>query len=154
MGLFGKSMEEQVNDALEKVRGQFPGANISATVSDKVVTLRGTAPDIGTKGAIMTAFNALVETENTINQISIPQAAAPAPPTMPPSMASASASAPGAQAAAGARTHDVVAGDTLSGLAKKYYGNASQYMKIFNANRDLLDDPDRIKVGQKLKIPE
>jgi hypothetical protein len=38
-------------------------------------------------------------------------------------------------------------------LAKRYYGNASQYQKIFEANRDTLDNPDRIKVGQKLRIP-
>ena len=48
---------------------------------------------------------------------------------------------------------DSVGGDTLSGIAKKHYGNAGQYMKIFEANRDILDDPNLIKVGQKLKLP-
>ena len=49
--------------------------------------------------------------------------------------------------------HEVIAGDTLSGLAKTYYGNASLYMTIFEANRDILDDPNLIKIGQKLRIP-
>jgi len=49
--------------------------------------------------------------------------------------------------------HVVAAGDTLSKIARKYYGDASQYMQIFEANRDQLKDPDKIKVGQKLKIP-
>ncbi len=49
--------------------------------------------------------------------------------------------------------HDVVSGDTLSKLAKKYYGDPSLYMKIFEANRDVLKDPNLIKVGQKLRIP-
>jgi nucleoid-associated protein YgaU len=49
--------------------------------------------------------------------------------------------------------HEVQAGDTLSKIAKKYYGDASLYMQIFEANTDILKDPNLIKVGQKLKIP-
>lgn len=49
--------------------------------------------------------------------------------------------------------HEVVKGDTLSKLAKKYYGDASLYMQIFEANRDILRDPNLIRVGQKLRIP-
>jgi nucleoid-associated protein YgaU len=49
--------------------------------------------------------------------------------------------------------HEVVAGDTLSKISKQYYGDASLYMKIFEANRNILKDPDLIKVGQKLRIP-
>lgn len=44
-------------------------------------------------------------------------------------------------------------GDTLSKIAKKYLGNAMKYMDIFNLNTDILSDPNRINVGQKLKIP-
>jgi LysM repeat protein len=51
------------------------------------------------------------------------------------------------------RIHKVVAGDTLSKIAKKYYGNANDYMKIFNANQDKLKDPDKIFPGQELIIP-
>lgn len=49
--------------------------------------------------------------------------------------------------------HDVVSGDTLSKLAKHYYGDPGLYMKIFEANRDVLKDPNLIKVGQRLRIP-
>jgi nucleoid-associated protein YgaU len=52
-----------------------------------------------------------------------------------------------------ARTHTVAKGDTLSKIAKTYYGKASLYPKIFDANRDQLDDPDRSQPGQVLKIP-
>ena len=45
-------------------------------------------------------------------------------------------------------------GDTLSAIAKKVLGNANEYMDIFNANRDQLTDPDMIKPGQVLKIPQ
>ncbi len=50
--------------------------------------------------------------------------------------------------------HVVQKGDTLSHLAKHYYGKASLYMKIFEANKDVLKDPNLIKVGQKLRIPK
>jgi nucleoid-associated protein YgaU len=53
-----------------------------------------------------------------------------------------------------AKVYEVVAGDTLSKIAKKYYGDANKYMKIFDANKDQLTDPNKIKVGQKLKIPD
>ncbi len=52
-----------------------------------------------------------------------------------------------------ARYHDVVRGDTLSAIAKQYYGDANQYMKIFEANKPMLSHPDKIYVGQKLRIP-
>jgi uncharacterized protein YidB (DUF937 family) len=59
----------------------------------------------------------------------------------------APASAPQAQ------TYTVVSGDTLSKIAKHYYGNANDWPKIFDANRDKLSNPDRINVGQVLRIP-
>ena len=49
--------------------------------------------------------------------------------------------------------HTVVSGDTLSKLAKRYLGDANAYMKIFEANKDTLKDPNMIKVGQQLTIP-
>ena len=49
--------------------------------------------------------------------------------------------------------HVVVKGDTLSKIAKKYYGDPSLYPQIFEANRDILTDPDKIQIGQKLRIP-
>ena len=51
-------------------------------------------------------------------------------------------------------TYTVQSGDTLSAIAKKFLGNANDYMDIFNANRDQLTDPDKIKPGQVLKIPQ
>ena len=50
--------------------------------------------------------------------------------------------------------YTVQAGDTLSGIAKKLLGNAAEYMDIYNENRDQLTDPDKIKPGQVLKIPQ
>ncbi|MGH1490400.1 MAG: peptidoglycan-binding protein LysM [Acidimicrobiales bacterium] len=49
--------------------------------------------------------------------------------------------------------HVVQSGDTLSGIAKKFYGNAGKYPVIFEANRPMLTDPDLIYPGQVLRIP-
>lgn len=52
-----------------------------------------------------------------------------------------------------AQFHDVVRGDTLSAIAKKFYGDANKYPVIFEANRPMLSHPDKIYPGQKLRIP-
>ena len=49
--------------------------------------------------------------------------------------------------------YEIVSGDTLGGIAKKYYGSAGKYMKIFEANRDIISDPNKIHPGQKIRIP-
>ncbi len=59
----------------------------------------------------------------------------------------------GQAASGGLQTYTVKSGDTLSKIAKQYYGDAGQYMKIFEANKDKLTNPDQIKPGQELKIP-
>jgi nucleoid-associated protein YgaU len=51
-------------------------------------------------------------------------------------------------------TYTVKAGDTLSKIAKEKLGDANAYMDIFNANKGLLADPNKIKPGQVLKIPQ
>jgi len=51
-------------------------------------------------------------------------------------------------------TYTVQEGDTLSAIAKRLLGNANEYQAIFAANRDQLSDPDKIKPGQVLKIPQ
>ena len=52
-----------------------------------------------------------------------------------------------------AQYYTVVSGDTLSKISKQFYGDANQYQKIFEANKPMLTDPDKIYPGQKLRIP-
>jgi nucleoid-associated protein YgaU len=52
------------------------------------------------------------------------------------------------------QTYTVKAGDTLSKIAKEHLGDANAYHAIFDANRDQLSDPDKIKPGQVLKMPQ
>ena len=67
--------------------------------------------------------------------------------------AAAAAAASGAPSTAAARTYTVQPGDSLSKISKQFYGDATKYMKIFEANKDKLSDPDKIKAGMNLLIP-
>ena len=161
MGLFGKSLEEKTAEAVKSLRGSIKGLkSLDAVVEGKTVTLTGEAESIEAKGKAMGEFNKLVETENTINKIALAKApVAVAPPPAAAAVVTGGAPAPTAAAAAAAaqaatKVHVVEKGDTLGAIAKKYYGKASAYMKIFEANKDVLTDPDKIKPGQKLRIPD
>ena len=55
--------------------------------------------------------------------------------------------------AQGLQTYTVKSGDTLSAISEQFYGDTNEYMRIFYANRDKLNDPDKIQVGQQLTVP-
>ena len=70
---------------------------------------------------------------------------APAPSVVPESSATSMTTG---------RTYVVVSGDSLSKIAKHQYGDARKWPKIYEANRDIIKDPDLIYPGQELRIPE
>ncbi|MEA2207211.1 MAG: hypothetical protein QOE77_3987 [Blastocatellia bacterium] len=59
----------------------------------------------------------------------------------------------GGGAGQGGQTYTVKSGDNLSKISKQFYGDPNEYMRIFYANRDKLNDPDKIQIGQQLAIP-
>ncbi|MEO8628022.1 MAG: LysM peptidoglycan-binding domain-containing protein [Betaproteobacteria bacterium] len=59
----------------------------------------------------------------------------------------------GGSSSTATKIYEVVSGDSLSKIAKREYGNANEWKRIFEANKDILTDPDKIFPGQKLKIP-
>jgi nucleoid-associated protein YgaU len=69
--------------------------------------------------------------------------------------AGGSSTAPTAEPAAepAEQTYTVASGDSLSKIAKKFYGDANKWRRIFDANRDIIKNPDLIHPGQILKIP-
>ncbi len=67
---------------------------------------------------------------------------------------SSTAASPTSQSGGEARTYIVESGDSLSKIAKKFYGNASDWRRIFEANKDRISNPDMIQPGWALKIPE
>jgi nucleoid-associated protein YgaU len=71
-----------------------------------------------------------------------------------PALAPKSAAAGAGGAGTEPRTYTVQEGDSLSKIAEKFYGNASAYNKIFEANRDKLSDPNKVRAGAELVIPQ
>ena len=102
---------------------------------DKLV-LKGAAPNENVKNEV---WNAIKAVDSSFNDLSAD--------------ISIDSSLPAPVSAAASQTYSVKSGDTLSKIAKQFYGDAGQYMKIFEANKDKLKDPDQIQAGQELKIP-
>lgn len=136
------------------------------------LTLRGDTVKVESKGADRETMEKLILAVGNIKGIArveadLPKAdvpfgaAAAAEPAVPPAAAAPAAAAPaaapaGAAAAAPADApifHTVKKGETLSAIAQHYLGKASLYPKIFEANRPMLSDPDKIYPGQMLRIP-
>jgi hypothetical protein len=107
------------------IRGKAPNENIKNEVWNRIKAVDGSYSDL--------------VADITVDS-SLPQ------PT-------SAASGEGARSRSAGQTYRVQSGDTLSKIAKQYYGDANSYMKIFEANRDKLSDPDKIQVGQELVIP-
>jgi nucleoid-associated protein YgaU len=118
----------------------------SAVEKEGKLHFHGTVKSEDEKNQIWNALKAVPDYQREVmaDIKVVPQAAATA--------AAGAGAGAGAQATAG-RTYTVQAGDTLSGIAKQHLGDASKYTKIFEANRDVLSDPDKIKPGQVLKLP-
>jgi nucleoid-associated protein YgaU len=143
MGLFdrfGKSFEDQVQEAINNIGATTPGiSGLHAEVSGKVITLKGKAESREAANLAMQKIDQAVKADNIVNTIEVEKTPEPEPVPEPVSAE---------------RFYEVVSGDTLGAISQKYYGKAGDYMKIFEANRDILDSPDLIKPGQNLKIPE
>ncbi|MEO8137678.1 MAG: peptidoglycan-binding protein LysM [Betaproteobacteria bacterium] len=93
------------------------------------VTVYGVAPDQATKEKIVLCCGNVAGVSSVNDMMSVDQ------------------SEPEAQ------YYTVVSGDNLSKISKAFYGNANQYMKIYEANRPMLTHPDKIYPGQMLRIP-
>jgi len=117
-------------------------------IQDNKLFLQGAAGSDAIKNRVWDEVKKVNPSLNDITvDLTVDPAAAP-----PPATQAAAASASGGSSKG--RTYTVTAGDSLSKIAKNFYGNANQYMKIFEANKDKLSDPDKIKPGQVLTIPE
>ena len=123
---------------------QVQVANIH--MEGKRLLIRGVAPTADVKNKVwdqikmIDANNSDLVCDLTVSQI---QHAMPA--------MTAAAAVSGGQ---NQRRYTVKPGDTLSKISRQFYGDANQYTRIFNANRDILRDPNTISPGQELLIPE
>jgi nucleoid-associated protein YgaU len=107
--------------------------------------IRGVAPSAEAKNKVWDQIKLIdASYSDLICDLDVAAGQAPAP-------MSAGASTSGGQ---NQRHYTVKAGDTLSKISQQFYGDANQYTKIFNANRNVLRDPNTISPGQQLVIPE
>ena len=126
------SLRDTYAYAIQTCKGKFQG---SAEEKDGKLVFKGTVVSDAVKNEIWNAIKTIPNWQNDIIadiQVTGGGAAAPAP---------------------AEKTYTVKAGDTLGKIAKEHLGNAGAYMKIFEANKDQLTDPDKIKPGQVLRIP-
>jgi LysM repeat protein len=141
---------------LQHVEANNPGVNpLHVEFDDGVATLRGMASSQeAAEKVILMVGNVKgverVEADDLI--VERPKAAKPA------TQAAAPAAPPASQPAAAANTtkvefYTIQRGDTLSAIAKRYYGNAMKYPRLFEANREVILDPNKIYPGQKIRIP-
>lgn len=141
MGLFdfakdlGKKLFGGGDDPAEKIKDSIDAANpgvdgLDVKFEDGVVHLSGKADSAeALEKAVLMAGNVQGVTEVKIDGMQAPE---PAPEV---------------------EYYTIVSGDTLSKIAKRYYGNAMDYPKLFEANREVIKDPDLIYPGQKIRIP-
>lgn len=132
--------------------------------SDGSITVNGTIADEADRAKVNELLAGIPGVQKVTDNTTVAVAAPPEPETEPEvepagtesAEAETTAPEPAAEEAkpTEAQTYTVKSGDTLWKIASHFYGDGSKYPKIFEANKDVLDDPDRIMPGQELRIPE
>jgi LysM repeat protein len=147
MSVFDKKssvgLREKYNHAIQTAKSLHMQGG--AEERDGKLYFNGTVNSVDEKNQIWNALKTVGDWEKDVVADIKVQAAPQSAPTT---------GSQGAALASPTISYTVQSGDTLSALAKKFLGNANDYMDIFNANRDQLSDPDKIKPGQVLKIPQ
>ena len=131
----GKKLFKREEDAPGAIKSHVevdnPGiSNLEVSISDGVVSLSGEAESAeALEKAVLIAGNV-----SGVHEVKYDNVSAPEPVVK-------------------VEYYEIVSGDTLSAIAKKYYGKSSEYPKIFEANKEVIKDPNKIYVGQKIRIP-
>lgn len=144
MGLFdfvssiGNKLFDNDGDAAKRIQAHLEAQglginNLAVAFDDGTVTLSGDAGNHdAVRKAILIAGN-VKGVHNVVNEVHVPETE----PLEAPNI----------------EYYIIESGDTLSKIAKRYYGDAMAYPRIFEANREVIQDPDKIFVGQKIQIP-
>jgi nucleoid-associated protein YgaU len=137
----GKDVEV-TSDALKKEITElgYNGDAYDVGVQDDTITIRGEAASQEEKEKVVLAMGNVKGVRNVDDSILISSAAAAENPES-------------RQAQRESRFYTVRSGDTLSKIAREFYGDANAYMRIFEANQPMLKNPDLIYPGQALRIP-
>ncbi|MCF2874493.1 MULTISPECIES: peptidoglycan-binding protein LysM [Tenacibaculum] len=135
----GKTTEEEASEKAAKLVDavntlELSVENLSITVDEDKATVSGEASDLATKEKVVLVVgntNGIASVEDNMTVAEVEEV----------------------EEAAMAQFHTVVSGDSLSKIAKEFYGNAMKYPVIFEANKPMLTHPDKIYPGQVLRIP-
>lgn len=136
----GETPEEQAKKVRDHVaKYGFDVSGLTFTVANDKVTISGEAKDWEQKSKIYVAAGNVEGIDGVTDNMTVKaapvEAAAPAQVAQP-------------------KYHTVQSGDTLSKIAKEVYGDVNAYNRIFEANKPMLSDPDKIYPGQVLVIPQ
>jgi len=135
-----KQKYQPVLTSMQQLQVQLQNLNMQGNQ----LLIRGVAPSGDAKNKIWDQIKRIDSGySDLICDISVSQQA--------PATMTAGASASGGQ---NERRYTVQSGDTLSKISRQYYGDPNQFNKIFEANRNILSDPNSIRQGQVLVIPE
>lgn len=132
-----RSQDAETRRKLDALNAEVAALGLDA--SDVRLHLNGDTVTVVSKGADRATMEKLILAVGNINGIARVEADLP--------------EEAGANKAAEPVFHEVERGDSLSKIAKKYFGDANRYPEIFEANKPMLTDPDKIYPGQKLRIP-
>jgi nucleoid-associated protein YgaU len=129
------ALNETASQAIERYIGsqglQADGLDVKYDGASQTVTVSGVAPDQATKEKIVLCCGNVSSVAKVNDMLTVAAGAEPE-----------------------SKYHTVKSGDTLSKIAKEAYGDANAYMKIFEANKPMLSDPNKIYPGQVLRIPQ
>jgi LysM repeat protein len=135
-----KTKYQNVLNTVQQVQGSLKNVNMEG---DKLF-IRG---EVGTEQQKNQVWDAIKQVDSNYGDLHADIVVNPA---LAPKTAAAGAGGAGSEQ----RTYTVQEGDSLSKIAEKFYGNASAYNKIFEANRDKLSDPNKVRAGAQLVIPQ
>ena len=139
-----EELKQKYSAALQTIQAR--GVKLSHLhVQDNKLVIQGAAPSEEIKNEVWNQIKAADSSYKDLSADITVDSSLPQP-------QQASAASAGAGGGSG-QTYKVQPGDSLSKIAKQFYGNASDYNRIFEANRDKLSDPDKIQAGQELVIP-
>ncbi|MGZ8218313.1 peptidoglycan-binding protein LysM [Methylomagnum sp.] len=145
--------DEKASAAIKAhIEADNPGIESLDVVYQKgFVTLRGQSHSwAAVEKAILMAGN-IRGVEKVVSEIQVTEPTDTAPKALSPEEATATETVP---ATSDVDYYTIASGDTLSALAKRFYGDSGQYPRLFEANREVIKDPDKIFVGQKIRIPQ
>ena len=136
--------QQNISKSIAKL--DIDGEQIEVSVDGEVATVTGSAPD-------QTAMEKIVLCAG--NQHGIGRVDCRIEVATAPAAAAATAAAPSQEQSSQSPStfYTVKSGDTLGQIAKEFYGDAGKYPEIFEANKPMLSDPNKIYPGQSLRIP-